>query len=1223
MELICFFHPRVKGTNASDECDVCRRPFNLPSEQPPRDIGEYAVEGVLGRGFYSVAYRVRNQRTGIPSVMKVTPKSVYDLPHPQDSTAGGFGDRRDFLRECQLHHQLREIPEIASIADWGEATVSIGDIYLDVCWVRMEEVQGETIEHYFEPGSPLLRPREIAQIAQDLLHLSEKLQAHHVYHNDLHGGNAIVVRLPIERHRKRAIDPTIAVKAFDLGSASYDDKADVSSARLGDLEQISLQMFRLLDRFDDESLSQTIIPSDVRLSAQLRKVAQVFAQADMQSRRATASDMLSEVKTAYELAVHPETLRPIEFHSIQDHYNSQTLPPEFARHLMHDPNEQWTRAITSAGPQLIVGMRGCGKTMLLRSLEWPAQAAAGPGETSQQVLDRVTRQGYLGLFVSCAHLLRAPRERVGAGALQRLYLAYAREAIRAVQICEVQELGESQPNAIDSFFELVSTTVPTIDLDRYTTSPPNIELALTKAIAREVPDDIRRSFVPLEAFTELSNRICSMMDIWKEKTVLYLLDDVSKRFVSDEDLTDLLAQFCLKSEHFGFKVSTETQTQVLHSPSGDTAQQGRDYQVFDLGAEVLEALNGIRGVDFLGEILDRRQKAVSGMGAARAGERLGYRRLESIAADIRSGSKSPYAGLNALAAICVGDIGDVLQIYHKMTQDVQPHERVPSKRQNTVLVDACRWRLLSLVKLDVDYPWHYLHSAAFSNASKRELVSDKERIRQYSDVYVEIDSSDENAFSDIMDLVDHGVYVIRGFRQRSKDKLDSPPIYQFALRFRKLLGLERNIPLANRDRFELSGAAAAAWLKNPSSDLLTEAGEDSEFAAELGRWMTVQDEEEAEEPEGPGAGAIPQPLTLFPVEAGGESRSPGSEAIRTSLKVEINELPLEPDTLGTDWSSAILISGLGFEDRSPGSLLAMVAKGIPPLARSVLVRYPTKGKRRDSIEAARQISQDITFMEVDPEEDPSGPICDLVDSWSDSEGPVVLNVSSLTKPLIYSFTKEILRARGKLYVSHTSAESYHPKSNELQPVLRYLDQGELSNGLKLLDEITPGEGTEFKPVSIGEPWLDASLRSLLVAFVTLKYGRLDSILESVSTDKIVGVRALHSSAGKVLVNKAIEMVGNYQIRTQNGELVGVSAMDAAATYDLLMSYYTQYVLDGAYRIQLALTGTKMQTVGMGAFASVARVANALYAVPLNRDTSRFTEGVGKTRFFELSASPAM
>jgi serine/threonine protein kinase len=1218
MEYICFFHPRVKGNSPMDLCAVCERPLEYPSNNPPALVGDYEVQRELGRGFYAVAYQVRHPRTGVSFVMKVTPRAVYDLPDPDDASVGGYGDRRDFEGECRLHSSLSDIPEVARILDWGEATVTFGSEPLAVYWTLMDLVRGELIENYYTSDN-VLEPRAIAQVAVDLLRLSEQLHARKVFHNDLHGGNAIILELAAGQQRRRAIDPGISVQVIDLGSASSEDKADPDGSRLGDVEQICIQLHRLLNRFDVSTHSAETLASDVRLSAQLRRVAQTYERTDWATRRVTPTDMLQQIQYAVAVAVHPEQFRPMDFFSLQDHYNAQTLPAAYARSLIYDPDGQWTNALTAAGPQLVVGMRGCGKTMLLRSLEWSAHAVVGHGEGSKDVSERVADLRHLGLFVSCAHLLRAPRERVGGDALQRLYLAYAREAIRAVQTCEILGIGEVDPEAVDQFCELVSSTVPTFDLPNSSVALTKIELQLNKAIQKDVPAEIRSSFIPLEAFTELARGIRRLVNVWANKVILFLLDDVSKRYLSEEDLSDLLAQFCLKNETFGFKISTETQTQVLLSPTGERALEGRDYQVLNLGWQVLAALKGQSGVSFLQAILDRRQALISGAAMRPVKERLGTTVLENIAQSIRRGSTTGehstevyYHGLNALAAVCVGDIGDVLQIYHKMNLGLTPSDAISSATQHSVLLSESRLRLLSLVKLDVDQAWFFHHATAYANASHRELTQ-RDRVRQYADVFVEISSADRENFRLLMSLIDNGVYVMMGFRERSKSE-SGPSIYQFALRYRKLFGLQYGMPLANRDRFELTGEAVSYWLREPRSDYLTS------LEASATDWDPVwvevgsSEEEDSETSAGRASTALLDP-TLFDLhDEVDAARFYEPDLPRTTMTVEINSLPLGKDTLA--WANATLVAGVGFEDRAIGSLQHLLDLDCVPGNGFLLARYAGENSQAEVIEGlVRGVSEHVDFFDVDSTVDPTDVVSDALREVP--AGPVIVDVSALNKPLIYSLTQRVLAQRENVFVMHTSAADYDPEADELRPVLDLLDAGEFVEGLKLLDTVTPGEGTEFIPLAIGQGSLDASARSLLVSFVTLKYRRLDSLLEGIATDKVVGVRTTHSSGEKAVQSRAVSLICDYLVASQNGDLRSVGAMDAEGTFKLLMEYYDRFVLDSAYRLDVALTGTKMQTVGAAAFASVARVANTFYSVALNRDTSRFTHGTGHTRLFEL------
>ena len=109
----------------------------------------------------------------------------------------------------------------------------------------------------------------------------------------------------------------------------------------------------------------------------------------------------------------------------------------FVPQLLVDP-DGWQARLETAGPQVITGMRGCGKTMLLRSLQFHARASLAAQhltETGEDAAEQLARDGYVGLYVSCTRLL----DRLGSPTAElhepyaRLFLVYAREALRALR----------------------------------------------------------------------------------------------------------------------------------------------------------------------------------------------------------------------------------------------------------------------------------------------------------------------------------------------------------------------------------------------------------------------------------------------------------------------------------------------------------------------------------------------------------------------------------------------------------------------------------------------------------------------------------------------------------------------------------------------------------------------------------------------------------------------
>ena len=108
---------------------------------------------------------------------------------------------------------------------------------------------------------------------------------------------------------------------------------------------------------------------------------------------------------------------------------------------------------------------------------------------------------------------------------------------------------------------------------------------------------------------------------------------------------------------------------TLKSPGGvEPAAHWRDFETFDLGAEVHKRLKKKGGKKFLAEILQQRARFFSGhLDQTRPETVLGDRSLAAIASAITSSKpnsrarKSVYHGLQALRAVCVGDIGSGLR----------------------------------------------------------------------------------------------------------------------------------------------------------------------------------------------------------------------------------------------------------------------------------------------------------------------------------------------------------------------------------------------------------------------------------------------------------------------------------------------------------------------------------------------------------------------------------
>lgn len=1228
-EYNCFVHPRCKGSSLEDSCAACGRPFTFPRDQMPSKIDGWAVEGWLGRGFYSAVYKVVHPVTGLPAAVKITPVQVYEPPDEKDTTRGGYA-HKDFSDEWKVHSSLNDVPSIVDLIDVGTDTpVRFGETEVNCHWMRMAYAEGPSLDDVIADGQ--VNPREAAQIALDLLSLVDEMRQRGIHHNDLHGGNAVVEHLPEERARRGAIHSYVALRVFDLGSASEKSRSLTGDPpRFNDLEWVASHIGALVDAYEGRHAGQ-MDQRDMRMCAQLRRVASIYCGTD-HLRPPRPADMAKAIEAVWSFSAQPSQ-QPLILDFLSQHYNALMLPAHFAPELLFDPDSRWASRLTGPGPQLVVGMRGCGKTMLLRSLEWAAHARRRSNETDVDFRTRL-EEAPLGLFVSCASLLRTPKAGSPDAPLHRLFLAFAREAVLAVSAVDLDRTSEVQFSGLDDLSRLLSDTLPWFELPANTRDIVAMEQAIEAAL-HKVPPEGSPPISPHTAFERLAEVVRRLVDIWAEKPVLYLLDDVSTRFLPVVDVEELLSQFCLKSSVFGFKISTESQTLALTTPGGALAREGRDYKMFDLGREVLSNLGGGRGVRFLEGVLRRRQELTPGSDPRRPSDILGCQPLEAIAQAIHdeSGGKTPvYWGIQALAGMCVGDIGDVLQMYELMLDRAEGGEVTP-QIQHQVALDFSEQRLLNLTGRD---GWLNAHATSFAQASNRELKESGDRLRQYTQAYIRIPPEQPDIFDKVVKLVDEGVFVFVGGTPRYKLVTDAPKLL-FKVAFRKVLGLSFRIPLSMRDRFEPAGGDVGDWLLAPSPNKLqprregaSTVEEDTDTGPPGGdpdpdEGFVASEEADdggSADPAGDGQGTresvsngpteppVAVQSSLFDLTATSEEQAQPPSPPSVLYSATCTEVPLTASAL--DWGGSTVIAAVGFEDRSIGAWDALepVLAGATTLPRVQLLRYPDPG-------LAEQITGRLDSMTARWSDSPAdvSVVPDLVAGAPG--GALVVDTTSLTKALIYELVRQSLDAYGEVWVLHTCAASYEPPDNQLEKAVSLLDARDWLEGFNELNRVIQGEMGPFVPEVVGLQRLDPSLPSLLVAFVALKQERLSTLLDAVPSERLVAVASVHSSGDRNMRSRAMAHVARYLAAGQDTEPQSVGTMNAHATFELLASLHAAYTLDGPYNFQIALTGTKMQAVGSGMFAATATPAAVYYSRPEKHDSTRFTHGTDVTRLFHI------
>ena len=897
-------------------------------------------------------------------------------------------------------------------------------------------------------------------------------------------------------------------------------------------------------------------------------------------------------------------------------YNAQTLDAWHVPQLLVDPDGAWLARISAPGPLVMTGMRGCGKTLLLRAAQFHARGARHADESDADVMTRLAKDNYIGLFVSAQRLLNVGQstESQTRDLFPRLFVAYALEAARA--LAHLQDIAPERVTH-DAQAVLLSAVLAALD-----PSPSMADLATIEQLERYLSSmlvslsrsdsEIRLASHPANAFANLAEAIRHASPLWGSAQVLFLLDDVSTRYMEPDRVEDVLSALIFQNPYCAFKMTSEAQTIFLSLKSPGTvnpAAHWRDFATFDLGAEVNQRLKDREGKPFVETILQQRARFYPGHPRGRPSDVLGDVPREQIAETIASSKpdssdrKRVYRGLTALTAVCVGDIGSVITIYENMLTRSAGRIPIADDVQNDVFQDYCSRHLYLLDRRE-----GHLKAVAqsFAEAAHELLIQSgrrrgKRRLRQYASIYVRITTGDpDEQMARLRELVDAGVFVFTGGAARTKTR-DSNPTQQFKLTFRKIYGLVNFIGLAERDRFELSGKDLEDWLSNPMEGkaiLMRNLRSDSEPGDDAEAPIVAASRSSTRQ----GALDLALPMPELPEE---------KDLTTTELLLKDVHLPLptieklDLTQLAKGRVDTVVMLALGFEERTKASAARLLAATRP--RHVVALRYPEPGYSNDILQLIEESGADVRIIDY----------ADLLRGNSISLGEQsVIDVTGLAKPAIFQLVRQTLINSNGVDVAYTSAKHYYPQEADLDRVVKAFTSDNHHQLLLSLKGVLTGENGPYRSTPQLPDESDGTRLRGLLAFASSKHERLIQLVEERDYDLIeVMVSETESSRSKIA-----QIAAEVAVRGQDsGNIRTCNAGEPAAVLQALAERYEAWSVRDGLNFEIGLTGNKIQTVAAAAFSASYRVNQAWYVSPATFDRQRFTTGVGDTRIFRIKS----
>jgi serine/threonine protein kinase len=1206
----CFFcgQPSSAPVVISDPCK-CGQPYDRVILRPPAVIGDYQIERSLSRGFYGATYVVKKGSLGLKWVLKIIPTTFYS--------------NRNITIEEEVRNHV-------AAADGAEFIVAITDNnsqhdvdfggHIIACHcIEMEYIEGFVLSELCN-GTRSLSAESAVQISCDLISVLGELQQRELNHNDLHDGNIVIKELKPSAFRAAAIDKKIKAMAIDLGSV--DSQRREGADYLSDVQWIAKHLLTFSDILAMNNPQKSDLRARVAFALRQRALELTAPQANQTT--PPLEDIVESIRNAYQNAKKKYDRgwsRALSLSSFSTHRNAQTLESWHVPKLMVDPSEQWLSELHTGGPVVVTGMRGCGKTMLLRSLELHARISkATDSSASGGMREQLIGDGYIGVFASARHVEQKLLEtdddlsdpQVVSSFFVRLFIVYAMKICDALTHLEEVCPGSVADGAAEKIAAVVFGQVDKANPLQRGSSLDDLhqhliidaELWSTASLATRLVAE------PWSAFVLLAKTVQGSLQNFGSPQILFLLDDVSTRYLKPTQIELVVSTLLVQDPVCAFKITSETQTFFLSikSPAQiNLASDERDYESFDLGSKVLDKLKDLRkGSDFLMQILSRRMGVIGGDLAKHSPkEIMGDVPLVEIARDICSVSKGNakekpvYHGFSSLRGVCIGDLGSMIALYEEIyEQAVFGQLPVSVAKQHEVFQRFCSNQLFQLNNRDEKQKTEISFKKIaldFAQASHDELIdsyrNENDRLRQICSLNVTLEEGNKEQVHKLLELVDAGVFALHPQKISTRAKnLHADPVLQFKLSFRKILGISKLMGLSDRDRFELNGEELLRWLSGQSGKEI--------LSARTRRYDGIEDakatalEEHTSEEEPAPTDIAPKQLDL---KLAAKPTFASDVVVNTPVVAKISpEAIKDLDTL---------VVSLGFEDRCMASarLLALAARP----KRIVAIEYDIPGYMAETQALADEVGAILEVYKRDEVLSATAP---------KMSGSALFDVSGLTKPVIYKLVKEHFQSTRHTYAAISEPEEYHPTEADLAQAIGDGKDFWGESGVTRLAGILSGDELPYSLSVVDELRSDPSRNTELCAFSSAKHARLIHLIEETTYDDIVVMLQSGDTSRHAVARKAAS------IATGGGELGAINEYredDATEILNLIFANHFKSYVQRSSNFEIALTGGKLETIACAIAGACLPINKVLYVKPAAFDPSNFSKGIGATNLYEI------